>query len=178
MRSWTEDFGQFYTNSLSWDSRKEICIRTNSDTTAEQMVVMAIALAKKYNCKIVGRVEYKPELVGGTVSFVVECHSLTYRYFYDGGNTDRLHSSEVKDSDIAKYREKFGTVKCIHKSFKKKYWYTDNWYGNRKEFNTLKAAKKAAGQETGNSVAIYTNYPFGRGSRIVCFAPASGITPP
>ena len=178
MRSWTEDFGKFYTASSEWDAKKKICIRYDDTTTGEDMVIMAIRLAKRYNCKIIGRVEFTPGLVGGTVSFMVECHSLTYRYFYDGGKTYKLHPSEVNDSDIAKYRENFGTVKCIHKYFKKKYWYTDNWYGDRKEFNTLKAAKKAAWQETGNSVAIYTNFPYGRGTRIVCFAPASGFTPP
>lgn len=44
-------------------------------------------------------------------------------------------------------------------------------------FKTLKAAKEAAKKETGVSVAIYTNFPYGRTSEIVCFADASGFTP-
>ena len=178
MRSWTDDFGQFYTYSLSWDYRKEICICTNSDTTAEQMVVMAIALAKKYNCKIVGRVEYKPKLVGGTVSFVVECHSLTCRYFHDGGKVYKLHTSEVTEKDLLKYEQQFGTRSCVDDSYKKQFWFTDNWNGQVLQFPTLRKAKAAAKIQTGITCCIYETQPFGRGSKIVYFSQASGFTPP
>lgn len=58
----------------------------------------------------------------------------------------------------------------------KKYWYMDNWCGNVHEFDTLRQAKKAAKAETGVTVTIYRH---GKdGSRIVCFAKASGICPP
>ena len=56
MRSWTEDFGKFYTNASDWEARKKICIHYNDTTTGEDMVVMAIRLAKRYNCRIIGRV--------------------------------------------------------------------------------------------------------------------------
>ncbi len=42
-------FGKFYTNTNVWDARKRICINCNDDVTAEEMVIMAIRLAKKYN---------------------------------------------------------------------------------------------------------------------------------
>lgn len=58
----------------------------------------------------------------------------------------------------------------------KKYWYMDNWCGDVHEFDTLREAKKAAKAETGVTVTIYRH---GKdGSRIVCFAKASGICPP
>ena len=58
----------------------------------------------------------------------------------------------------------------------KKYWYMDNWCGDVHEFDTLRDAKKAAKAETGVTVTIYRH---GKdGSRIVCFAKASGICPP
>lgn len=38
-----------------------------------------------------------------------------------------------------------------------KYWYTDNWYGIIKKFETLKEAKKSASKEDGVSIAIHTN---------------------
>lgn len=58
----------------------------------------------------------------------------------------------------------------------KKCWYMDNWCGDVHEFDTLRQAKKAAKAETGVTVTIYRH---GKdGSRIVCFAKASGICPP
>lgn len=178
MRSWTEDFGKFYTNASEWDAKKKICIGYNDDTTGEDMVIMAIKLAKRYNCKIVGRVEYTPEAVGGTVSFIVECHSLTYRYFYDGGKTLKVHNSEVKEKDLQKYEEQFGTRKCYQEEKDYRFYFMDNWNGTMHTFPTLRKAKAAARQQTGNSCCIYETQPYGRGSKIACFAPASGFTPP
>lgn len=178
MRSWTENFGKFYTNSNEWDAKKKICINCNNNVTAEEMVVMAIRLAKKYNCRIIEGVEFHPEMNGGTFSFIVECHSLTYRYFYDGGKLAHSNDKEVTEKDLTKYQEQFGTRKCIDRNFKKKYWYADNWTGKVQEFKTLKAAKEAASQEIGNTVWIYTNLPYGRPSEIVCKTEASGTTPP
>ena len=178
MRSWTEDFGKFYTNSNMWDSIKKICISYKNDTTGEEMVRMAISLAKKYNCRIVGQVEYTPETVGGTVHFTVECHQLTYRYFYDGGSLNHLHSPRVTEKDLQRYEEQFGTLKCSQKNYKKQYYFTDNWNGSLLYFNSLKKAKEVAESQIGDSVCIYETRPYGRGSQIVCFATASGITPP
>lgn len=178
MRSWTEDFGKFYTASSEWDAKKKICIRYDDTTTGEDMVIMAIRLAKRYNCKIIGRVEFTHGLVGGTVSFMVECHSLTYRYFYDGGKTYKVHPSEVKDSDLRKYEQMFGTRTCIQEGYQKTFWFLDNWNGKELSFSTLKKAKAAASTQTGTSCCIHETQPFGRGSKIVCFAPASGFTPP
>lgn len=96
MRSWKENFGSFFTNSCDWDSKKTIEIIRKDGMTGEEMVRQAIALAKQYNCSIVKPVEYVPEIVGGKVIFTVECHTLTYRYFYEHGKTYTLHSSEVR----------------------------------------------------------------------------------
>lgn len=46
MRSWTEDFGSFRTNSGDWESKKKIYILTRHDMTGENMVRVAIMLAK------------------------------------------------------------------------------------------------------------------------------------
>lgn len=178
MRSWTEDFGKFHTNASDWDARKEIFIGYNDNTTGEEMVTKAIRLAKQYNCKIVGRVQFKPALVGGSVSFVVKCHSLTYRYFYDGGKTYRLHTSEVTEKDLRMYEQQFGTRSCVDDSYKKQFWFLDNWNNEQRSFSSLKKAKQAATEQIGVSCCIHETQPFGRGSKIVCFAPASGITPP
>ena len=106
MRSWKENFGSFFTNSCDWDSKKTIEIIRKDGMTGEEMVRQAIALAKQYNCSIVKPVEYVPEIVGGKVIFTVECHTLTYRYFYEHGKTYTLHSSEVRESDLQKYEAK------------------------------------------------------------------------
>jgi len=53
-----------------------------------------------------------------------------------------------------------------------KYWYRDNWVGNKKEFETLPQAKQSARNETGVSVAIYNQK-----GQLVCIAPASCFTP-
>ncbi len=178
MRSWREDFGWFSTNARDWQSRKEITMGYSDYMTGEQMVITAIRLAKKYNCRIVDNVKFMPGLVGGTVSFTVECHSQTYRYFYDGGRAYKLHSSEVKQNDLERYREQFGTTECVHVGFKKQYWFTDNWDGHVHYYPSLRKAKEEARKQTGVSCCIYETSPYGRMSRIVCFAPASGSTPP
>lgn len=178
MRSWTENFGKFCTNASDWDSRKEIFMGYNDNTTGEEMVVKAIMLAKMYNCKIVEKVHFTPQMVGGNVSFTVECHQLTYRYFYDGGNTYHLHSSEVTEKDLQKYEQLFGTRTCVDDSYKKQFWFLDNWNHEQRSFSSLKKAKRAATEQTDVSCCIYETQPFGRGSKIVCFAPASGIIPP
>ena len=177
MRSWRENFGSFFTNSNGWDSQKVIEICRTDGLTGKDMVRQAIALAKLYGCRIVKPVEYVPEVVGGRILFTVECHTLTNRYFYDDGNTYRLNNSEVRDSDVERYFKEFGTRTCIDRHFKRKYWYRDNWHGDEHSFNTLKAAKEAASRETGNTVTIYRNHPYGRMNEIVCFAEASGFTP-
>ncbi len=178
MHSWKEEFGSFSTSTCDWIPRKEIFMGYNDSTTGEEMVITAIRLAKRYNCKIVGPVRFKPEMVGGTVSFIVECHSLTYRYFYEGGRTNRLHDSEVRDSDIKRYEELFGTRKCLDEGFRKQFWFTDNWDGSIHRYASLRKAKTEAKTQTGVSCCIHESLPYGRGSRIVCFAPASGFTPP
>ena len=177
MRSWKEEFGCFYTNSNEWDAKKEIFIGYDDNMSGEDMVKTAIRLAKKYNCKIVGKVKFTPGMVAGSVSFVVECHSLTYRYFYDGGKIVKPHSSEIKESDIQKYEDQFGTRTCVDESFKKQFWFTDNWNGESLYFPTLRKAKAAAKLQTGNICYIYENFPYGRHSKIVCKAPASGSIP-
>lgn len=179
MRSWTEDFGSFRTNSSDWESKKKIYILTRHDMTGEDMVRVAIMLTKKYNCKIVGRVEYNPETRNCEgVSFVVECNSKTYRYFYDGGKLSKPRSSQIKESDIIAYEEKFDTRKCADDHIgKNRYHFIDNWNGNTLYFSSLKKAKEEAMKQTGISCCIYEKQPYGRCSKIVCFAPASGSTP-
>ena len=110
--------------------------------------------------------------------FEVKCHNLTCNYFIDGGNLLHCNDKEVTEKDLDKYQEQFGTKKCIDRSFKKKFWYADNWTGRVYEFKKLKDAKTAARKETGSVVTIYTNNPYGRSNKIVCFADASGFTPP
>lgn len=139
---------------------------------------MAIRLAKRYNCKIVGRVEFTPGLVGGKVSFVVECHSLTYRYFYEYGKTCTLHNSEVTEKNLQKYEALFGMRSCVDASFKHSFWFLDNWNNEHRSFHSLKKAKEAAAKQIGVSCCIHETHPYGRGSKIVCFAPASGFAPP
>lgn len=54
------------------------------------------------------------------------------------------------------------------------YWFCDKWYGNRLSFVRLRDAKKAAREQIGASVTIFSN----KTGNIVCFAPASGYCPP
>ncbi len=54
------------------------------------------------------------------------------------------------------------------------YWFCDKWYGNRLSFIRLRDAKKAAREQIGESVTIFSC----KTGDIVCFAPASGYCPP
>ncbi len=174
-----EDFGYLVVHSADWESTKKIELCFREQLSGEKMVYHAVRIAKRYNAVITKPLEYVPDpSFGGRIIFEVKCHNLTYHYFYDGGNLQNCKDNEVTEKDINKYQEQFGTRKCIDKSFKKKFWYSDNWTGRVREFKTLKAAKAAAQEETGNTVTIYTNFPYGRINKIVCFADASGFTPP
>ena len=61
----------------------------------------------------------------------MECHSLTYRYFHDGGKTHNLHTSEVMEKDLQKYEQQFGTRSCVDNSYK-------NFDDKRKLFTGVK----------------------------------------
>ncbi len=54
------------------------------------------------------------------------------------------------------------------------YWFRDKWYGDQLSFVRLRDAKKAAREQIGESVTIFSNNT----GDIVCFAPASGYCPP
>ena len=180
MRSWTEDFGKFWTSSCDYDSKKKIYISIRQNMSGEDMVKVAVMLAKRYNCKIVGRVEYNPD--GQTpdgVSFVVECNSKTYRYFYDGGRLSKPRSSRIEEKDLLNYEKQFGTRKCADDHIgKNRFYFSDNWNGNTLHFPSLEKARFAASKQTGNSCCIYEILPYGRGSKIVCNVSASGLVLP
>ena len=152
MRTSKEEWGSWTDRSLSWDRQKEISLSFKEGTTPEQMVIAAIGIAKS--------------------------HKFTYKYFYEDGIGQHHNSETVTEKDIARYKDHFGTDKCIHRDFKKKFWYSSNWNGETREFHSLKKAKEAAAKEIGMTVWIYTNFPYGRPSEIVFKAEASGITPP
>lgn len=179
MRNWTEDFGSFMTDSGDWESRKRIHIITRHDMTGEDMVRIALMLAKKYNCTIAERVEYIPDgQAGGGISFVVECNSKTCRYFYEGGRLSKPCSSRISEKDIIEYEEKFGTRKCADDHIgKNRFYFTDNWNGSTLYFPSLEKAKEAAKKQTGNTCCIYEIQPYGRCPKIVCMASASGHIP-
>lgn len=54
------------------------------------------------------------------------------------------------------------------------YWFCDKWYGNRLSFVRLRDAKKAAREQVGVSVTIFSC----KTGEIVCVPPASGHCPP
>ena len=116
--------------------------------------------------------------MGGKFLFEVDCHNLTYKYFFDGGRLQNCKDEKITAADIKRYKEKFRTDRCIDKSFKKKFWYTDNWTGKVKEFKTVKAAVEAANQEVGWLIAIYTNYPCGKPSSLLVRTESIGFMPP
>lgn len=178
MKSWTDNNCHYMTRTSPAAAIQTILIDNFKQISPEEMVIAAIRLAKRYNCVIINPVRFVSDLGDDHVEFSVKCHHQTYHFFYEYGNNHKLNNSEVKERDIAKYEELFGTRKCIHKGFKKRWWYVDNWSGAVHEFPTLKAAKKSAKHETGISVTIYTNLPYGKGNSIACLAKASGYNPP
>ena len=172
-----EDFGYMIEHSADWETTKKIELQFRDSVTGEEMVRQAIRIAKRYGATIVKPLEYFPDpSFGGRKIFEMKCSS--YRYHLDGGRPQNFPDKKVTDKDMENYKQQFGTDRCIDRSFKKKYWYTDNWTGSVHEFETLKAAKKAAKSETGMTIWIYTNNPYGRPSELVLKTNASGITPP
>lgn len=180
MRSWTEDFGKFWTHSCDWESKKKIYISIRQDMTGEDMVKVALMMAKKYNCRITGRVEYNPDgQTPGGVSFVVECDLKTYRHFHEGGKLSKPHDYRISEKDLAEYEEQFGTRKCADDHLgKNRFYFTDNWNGDILYFPSLEKARKAASKQNGNACPVYEVLPYGRGARLICSAPTSGCVLP
>lgn len=174
-----EYFGYLIDRSADWESTKKLELQFREKPSGKQMVRIAIQIAKRYNVSITKPLEYiNDPSYGGRFLFEVKCHNLSYHHFFSGGNRQHYNENEVTEKDVNKYFELFGTRKCIQKGFKKKFWYSDNWTSKIHEFKTLKAAKKTAEQETGNVIYIYTNFPYGKLSKMVCKTDASGFTPP
>lgn len=172
-----EDFGYMVEHSADYEMTKKIELQFRDNVSGKEMVRQAVRIAKRYGAVITKPLEYFPDpSFGGRKIFEMKCSK--YRYHLDGGKPHLFPDKKVTERDIEDYKNNFGTDTCIDRSFKKKYWYTDNWYGNTREFPSLKAAKKAASQETGMCVWIYTNHPYGRPSELIFKSPASGITPP
>ena len=173
-----EEFGYMTVLSADWESHKVIRLSFRERPTPKQMVRHAVAISKRYNAPITKPLEFIPDEMGGKFLFEVDCHNLTYKYFFDGGRLQNCKDEKITANDIKKYKEKFGTDRCIDKSFKKKFWYTDNWTGKVKEFKTVKAAVEAANQEVGWIIDIYTNYPCGKPSALLVRTEAIGFMPP
>ena len=118
--------------SADWESHKVIRLSFRERPTPKQMVRHAVAIAKRYNAQIPKPLEFIPDEMGGKFLFEVDCHNLTYKYFFDGGRLQNCKDEKITAADIKRYKEKFGTDRCIDKSVKKKFWYTDNWTGKVK----------------------------------------------
>lgn len=170
------DFGSF-----KWSESEPngiLTIQITSEGDPAKQVIRAIRFAKKYRCRIIRRVEYHPAMVGGWTDFKVKCDSRTDRSLWDGGRFYNAYApSGITVTDIKAYKREFRTDRCVQPGFKKEFWYTSNWDGLKIVSATLKEAMKKARKEYGETVAIYTNFPYGRCSEIKCFAPCSGFMP-
>lgn len=58
-------------------------------------------------------------------------------------------------------------------SKRKRWYFTDKWFGKMLYFDTLKAAKEAASKQIGETVPIHNTE-----DEKIIFAKASGYTPP
>lgn len=181
MHSWKEEFGSFMVNDPDWKSTKEIVICIDDKMTGEDMVTTAIKFCKRFFCSIIGQVKYTPDSWGsGKVTFRVKCHKLTYHGLYEDGKKKIIGPANpmVSTKDIENYKKSFGISECLHENYKKDFYFKDNWNGEILHFSSLKKAQDAAAKQTGNVAFIYETFPYGRPSRIVKVADASGVTPP
>ena len=170
----TENYGSFRIDGFS--NVLKVTIVKSEEHTPEGYVRTAIKFVKQMKCVIQRQVEFDNEK---GITFEVKCSSKTSRFIYEYGSSLAASCLQsVTDNDIKAYIEKFGTDKCAHPGFQKKYWYSDNWTGRVHYFDNLTEAKKEAKKETGQSVSIYTNAPCCNYGSFVCYAEASGITPP
>lgn len=168
MKTTTTSFGKFtitgYTSTLN------VQINRTGNETPSELVEMAIMFANHYKCTISRRVEYASR---EGVTFQVKCDSNTSRFIYEYGKI-AIGNASVSGKDLMEYNELFGTTKCIHKGFEKKFWYCDNFHGDTHTFNTLEVAVESASKEYGNIIYIYTNVEMQAHSRLECKVKASG----
>jgi hypothetical protein len=62
---------------------------------------------------------------------------------------------------------------CLKKERLSRYWYLDNWWGQKRYFKSIRAAQLAAKDETGIAVTLYDSKKPGWSKTLVC----SGYTP-
>lgn len=168
MISTTTNYGKFtitgYTDILT------ISIRKSGDETPQELVKKAIMFANEYKCSICRQVEYTCD---EGVTFQVECDSKTSRFIYEHGKSS-IGKASVTTKNLKDYKAKFGTDRCVHKNFVKKYWYTEQFHGETFCFDTLEKALASAKTAYGNTVTIWTNVEMHNYSQRVCEAKASG----
>lgn len=172
MISTRTSYGQFIINGYS--DTLDIQIVRNEDDSPLELVRKAIMFANAHKCTISRRVEYTAEK---GVTFQVKCDSNTSGFIYEYGRMAMWNAS-VSDKDLKMYEQKFGTTGCVHKGFKKSFWYCDNFHGHTHTFRTLKEAIESASNEHGNVIYIYTNVEMHNYSRLAHKAKASGICLP
>lgn len=166
MIEWKEDYASFRVEGADYQSRREVQILGNNKgrmMTGEEMVIIALKFSKQHKCRIRSRVIYSPALIGGTVTFEVECTPKTSSFIYSNGKgTHCAKDPVVTEDDLRQYEDFFETRECHDESFSKKYWYRDNWTGDLHQFKSLAKAEEAAAREIGYKISIFTNRPYGQ----------------
>lgn len=167
----TTNYGKFYITGYT--ETLTVQILRKGDETPKELVRKAIMFANEFKCRICRRVEY---VDNEGVTFEVKCDSKTNRFIYMYGSMNYGRASCTPKS-LRAYQREFSTDRCIHRGFVKKYWFTEDFHGDRLSFNTLDEAIEEAASAYGYTVYIYTNVEFG-GTELVCKAKASGTILP
>ena len=182
MHTWREEYASFRMDGCEWQKIREVQIlgnNTSKPMTGEEMVIIALKFAKQHKCRIRSRVIYTKDIMGGSVTVEIECNNRTTKSIYEHGSYCYGNNNPtITERDISRYEAEFETKKCFDETFRKSYWYKDNWTGEIHHFSSLNKAVKSAQQEIGNCIYIYTNHPYGRNSELIKVQEASGRIPP
>lgn len=124
-------------------------------------VTFVIGMAYYYNFRISSPVVFhRSGRYEGTYTCGITCDGKTSRFLYEYGSMNVHQSKKATDMSIKKmreeYKERFGTDAALDPEFRRRYWYTDWFHGDTHEFEDFDKARKAAEQDSGTQVYVYT----------------------
>lgn len=142
-------------------------------------VTFVIGMAYYYNFRISSPVVFhRSGRFEGTYTCDITCSEKTSRFLYEYGSM--RYNKNASDLSLKKlkeeYRDRFGFDAALDPEFRRRYWYTDSFHGDVHEFDDFDKARKAATNDTGIQIYIYTTEPFTTFPKVAAIV--KGKTPP
>lgn len=144
-------------------------------------VTFMIGMAYYYNFTITSPVVFhRNGRFEGTYTCGITRNEKTSCFLYEHGAIRQYKNAS--DLSIKKrreeYKERFGTDAALDPEFRRRYWYNDWFHGDTHEFEDFDKARKAAEQDSGTQVYVYTTDMYTTYPKIVAVIKGKNINIP